>query len=424
MLSTEARVGSITVIGLALLAYMIIHLGGFSFGDKGYPVHAVFSQVNGLKEGNTVRYAGVDIGKVSAVKVTPEGVQVTVMINPGVKIPEGSKFNIGSDGLLGEKFIDIVPPSNNSGILAPGAVVRGENPQGLDQLIATADKVLIDVQKLVNSLNDVLGDEKVKASMKESALNVKEITSNMNAMSAAMARMAVNNEDDVNAMVRNLSAMSGSLRDVAARVDKMAASVDNDGQTAKDLTETIANLRSTSVRVEKMAASLEGIVTDPETSRNIKETLKNARSVTEKADKMLNKVESVSAKAGVEMLYNSDTGKYSTNADIRINTSDKDFAIIGVNDIGQGSKNNFQIGSGTDKFAGRAGIIDGEAGVGVDTKLGKQLKMSVDVYDPNDVRVKLRTQYQMTSDTSIVGQANNINKDTDNNTFVGVRHNF
>ncbi|GBG58055.1 hypothetical protein SPFL3102_01775 [Sporomusaceae bacterium FL31] len=424
MLSTEAKVGSITLLGLALLAYMIIHLSGFTFGDKGYAIHAVFNQVSGLKEGNIVRYAGVDIGKVSAVRVTPEGVQATMLINPGVKIPEGSKFNIGTDGLLGEKYIDIMPPRTNSGVLAPGSVVKGENPQGLDQLVATADKVLLDVQKLVQSLNDVFGDEKVKASLKDTMVNAKEITANLNEMSAAMARMAVNNEDDVKAMVGNLSVMSSSLRDVAGRVDKLVASVDNNGQTAQDLREAISNLRSTSTRVEKMAASLEGIVTDPETASNVKETLKNARSVTEKANKMLTQVESVNAQAGFEVLYNSDSHQYTTNADVRINTSPTDFAVIGVTDIGQDSKSNFQIGSGTDHFAGRAGVIDSKAGIGLDTKLGKQLKMSVDVYDPNDVRVKLRTQYEVAPDTFIIGQANDINKDNNNNTFVGVRHNF
>jgi len=45
-LSTEAKVGSVSVIAFILLAYMIIHLGSFTFGDKGYQIQAVFTQVN------------------------------------------------------------------------------------------------------------------------------------------------------------------------------------------------------------------------------------------------------------------------------------------------------------------------------------------------------------------------------------------
>lgn len=423
-LSTEARVGAVSLLGLALLAFMVLNLGNFAFGEKGYPLQAVFSQVNGLREGNVVRFAGVEVGKVKDVAVQPDGITVLMHINPGVKIPEGSKFSIGTDGLLGEKYINIVPPPRSQGVLGPNAIVRGEEPQGLEQLIASADKVLGDVQTLVRSLNDILGDEKVKAALKETAFNARDLTANLNTMSAVLARMAQNNEGDVNTMVSNLKQMSGSLKDVAGRVDKMIASVDNNGQTAKDLRETIQNLRNTSVKVERIASSVEGIVTDPETAKNIKETLRNARAVTEKADKMLTKVSSISVKGGYEVMYDKDAGRYSTNADVRINTSPEDFAVIGASHIGDGTKGNFQIGKGTDAFAARAGVIDSKAGVGVDTQVGSQMRMSLDVYDPNDVRVKLRTQYQVAPDTFVVGQVDSINKSEDKSTYVGIRRSF
>ncbi|GMB01319.1 MlaD family protein [Pelosinus sp. IPA-1] len=423
-MSTEAKVGSVSMIAFLLLAYMIIHLGSFSFGDQGYPVQAVFSQVNGLKDGNVVRYAGVDVGRIKGIEVLPEGVKVTMLMSPGTKIPQESKFVIGADGLMGEKYVNIIPPSKSSGFLVPYAIVRGEEIQGLDELIASSDRVLAEVHDLVKSLNEIIGDDKVKAAMKGTILNAKEITDNLNALTAGLARMMQNNEGNVSEMVSNLSAMSRSLRDVAGRVDTMLAVVDNDGQTAKDLRETIQNIKNTSLRVEKMAASLEGVVTDPETAQNLKETLKNARAASDKANKMLTKVSSIQTKMGFETLYNNDTGKYSSNADVKITTSPQDFAVIGVNNIGDGSKGNFQIGKGNEQFSGRAGVIDSKVGVGVDTQVGKQMRLSVDVYDPNDVRVKLRTQYQVAPDTFIVGQADNINKSDDRNTYVGVRKTF
>jgi phospholipid/cholesterol/gamma-HCH transport system substrate-binding protein len=423
-LSTEAKVGAVTMIGLLLLAYMIMQLGAFTFGEKGYPIQAVFSQVGGLKEGNVVRYAGVEVGHVRDVQIGPDGVQVMLLINPGVNIPEGSKFSIGTDGLLGEKFINITPPPSTSGFLSPRSIVRGEETKGLEEMMASADKVLADLQKLLKSFNEVMGDESVKAAFKDTVQNAKDISANLKALSATLAHMAQNNEGDVTVMVSNLRDMSGSLRTVTARVDKMMADIDNDGQTAADLREAIENLKSTSLRVEKMATSLEGVVTDPETSKNIKETLRNARDVSEKANKMLIKAQEVSTQANFEILYNTDSAKYRSNADVRINTSPRDFAVIGVSDIGDGSKTNLQIGKGNDQFASRAGVIDSKAGVGVDTKLGSQLRLSLDVYDPNDVRVKLRTQYQIGPDTFLVGQTDSLNKQAEKNTYVGLRRSF
>lgn len=423
-LSTEAKVGAVSLIGLLLLGYMIVYLGGVSFGEKGYPVTAVFSEVGGLKEGNVVRYAGVDVGRVDAVRTGDKGVEVRLLINPGIKIPEGSRFTIGTDGLLGEKFINIVPPRQSSRYLPPNATVAGEDPRGLDQLVTSADRALADVQRLIQSLNEVFGDEKVKASLINTALNARDITDRLNEFSAALARIAQNNERDVNAMVGNLRVMSENLRDVAGRVDKMVATVDNNGQTAKDLREIIANLKTTSVRVEKIAASVEGIVADPETAKNIKDTLRNTRSVSEKANKMLTKIEAVSVDTGFEILYNGHTGKYASNADIRINTSPTDFAVIGASKIGDNQKNNFQIGKGDARFSGRAGVIEGKAGVGADTMLSDRLRLSVDVYDPNDVRVKLRTQYEIAPHTFIVGQTDSINKQAGHNTYIGLRRTF
>lgn len=423
-LSTEAKVGSVTVVALLLLAYMIVSLGNFSFGDKGYQIQAAFSQVNGLKQGNALRYAGVDVGLIKDITVVPEGVTVTFLVNPGVKIPVGSIFRIASDGIMGEKHVNISPPSHSTGFLMPNDTVRGEDVQGFDQLLASSDRVLAEVHQLVKSLNEILGDDKVKGAMKATILNAKELTHNLNIMSAALARMAENNEGNINTMLSNLSSMAATLQNVAGRVDQMMASVDNDGQTAQDLRETIQNIKNTSARIERMAGTFEGVVTDPETAKNIKEILRNARSASEKADKMLTKVSSIQAQGGVDMLYNNTTGKYSNNIDLRIQTTPRDFAIIGVNSIGDGSKGNLQIGKGSEEFAGRVGLIDSKVGVGVDAKVAKNLDLSLDAYDPNDFRLKLRAQYKVAPDTFIVGQTDGVNRSAGRNTYIGVRRTF
>lgn len=423
-MNTEAKVGAITLAGLVLLAGMIMYLTGVSFGEKGYPVHAVFSQVNGLKPGNLVRYAGVEIGRVADVRVLPEGVKAEIMLNPGVKVPVGSKFTIGSDGLLGEKFINIVPSREVTGFLAPNAQVLGDNPQGLDELVVSANEVLAEVKTLVAALNDVIGDEKVRAALKETAFNTRDVTANLEKLTATLASMADANQDEVNVIVSNLKDMSISLNSTAARVDKMMADVDNNGQTAADLRETIAALRQTTSRVEKMAAALEEVVTDPDTAKNLKETLKNASEASAKANKMLTKVSDIKSQASVETIYSSDKREYQTNADFTISTSPRDFAVIGVSDIGEGNKLNLQIGKSGPAISQRLGLIESKAGIGVDAKLGSQLRMSLDMYDPNDVRVKLRTQYEVAPDTFLIGQTSNINKSNEKTSYYGVRRAF
>ena len=417
-INAETKVGAVTLLGLALLVGIAFFYGAIRVGQTGYPLHVDFDRVDGLKIGGQVRYAGVDVGRVIKLGVTEQGkARATLRIWAGNLIPTGSGFSIGSDGLLGEKFVMISPPDQREKFMKPDDVVEGGPPQGLDTLISTADRLFARMDKLVISLEAVFGDPKVQGSMKDTARNIDQLT-------AALSRMAIGNEQSINTIARNLAVMSGSLRDVAGRVDKMTNSVDNNGKFAKDLTETLANLWSASARIEKMAAALEPVATDPETARNLKTTLKNAREVSEKASRMLNKVEKIRTEAGIDVMYSGGAEKYRTNVDFRIHTGEGTYGHIGLSDIGEANRFNFQLGQQGKTLGGRIGVIEGKAGAGVDLKFGKGFKVSADAYDPNDFRLKLRSELRIAPDTYLVGESISINKDAQRSSYIGVRRTF
>ena len=170
--------------------------------------------------------------------------------------------------------------------------------------------------------------------------------------------------------------------------------------------------------------ALEPVATDPETARNIKDTLKNAREVSEKANKLLNKVEKIKTQAGIDVMYGGGAEKYRTNVDLRINTDSRSFVQMGLSDIGESNRFNFQLGQQGPSVGGRVGIVEGKAGAGVDLKLGKNLKVSADAYDPNDFRIKLRSELKVAPDTYVVGESISVNKDAQRNTYVGIRRSF
>ncbi len=417
-INAETKVGAITLLGIALLFGISLFYGVIRLGERGYPMHVDFDRVDGLKIGGQVRYAGVDVGRVTQLGVTEKGkARATLLIWTGNSIPVGSEFSIGSDGLLGEKFISISPPDQREKFLERDAVVEGGQPQGLDTFISTAEKLFQRMDKLVLSLEAVFGDPNVQGNLKESARNIDQLT-------AALSRMAVNNEQNIGILARNLAAMSGSLREVAARVDKMTVSLDNNGQSAKDLTDTLANLRSASARIEKMAAALESVATDPETTKNIKSTLKNAREVSEKANRMLNSVEKIKTEAGVDLMYSGGAEKYRANVDFRLHMNEKTYAHMGLSDIGEANRVNFQLGQEGKTLGGRLGVVEGKPGAGIDLKFGKNFKISADAYDPNDFRIKLRSELKIAPDTYIVGESLSINKSAQRSTYIGLRRTF
>lgn len=419
-LSTEAKVGLMSAIGLVILGWMIIWVGHIDFGPQGRTVEAVFRYVDGLVEGNPVRYAGVDVGKVTKVSVNSKGVIVKMQLKPGVTIPEGSKFTITSMGLLGEKFVEIVPNPLATRDLADGEQVEGIDPQRLDDLFATADKLVRDMQKLVNNLNDVIGSEESKTALKKTILNLQAITGNLEIFTASLQRIAVHSEQDVINMVQNLHGVSERLLSVSNQADVFMRQFADDGKTGQELRDSIASIQRTAQAVEKMATTLETEVTDPQTIQSLRETLQNVRQASEKTNKLLGRAQNFKIEGGAEVLGGRDT--YQTNMDVRFGNG-SGFLQVGINDIGEGDKANLQIGKQSGDLTARVGVFDGKAGVGLDQKLGGNTKLSVEVSDPNDAKVKLRGEYYLGNDGAFVIQRSDI-KDSRQPTFIGIRKNF
>ena len=75
-LTPEVKVGLTIVISLVILTSISMAIGQIDFGQtSGYEFDVIYSRVDGLREGAPVRFAGVNVGKVSAVVLDPEGVQ-------------------------------------------------------------------------------------------------------------------------------------------------------------------------------------------------------------------------------------------------------------------------------------------------------------------------------------------------------------
>ena len=426
-MSNEAKVGIFTMIGLSLLTGIIFYLNGFNFGkDKDYSFDITFNQVTGLKVGAGVSYAGIDVGRVSTIEAYKDKAKVTVVIKGDMKIAKDSLFTISSDGLMGEKFVSIMPPRHPSGeYLVAGESVQGVDEKGLDYLLSQAGVTLDDVRGLIKSMNDVLGNKKVQESLVQTAVNLKELTGNMNQIMEVMATLSVNNQQNIDKMIKNMSAMTDSMVNAADEIELMINEFSGNGETATNMKVAIANLSETSKSIKNMATNMETVIGDPQTAQNLKNIIQNANNISQRADNMMSKVSSIEVKPGVETLYSGGQSQWMVNADVKVYTDPNSFLLIGADDIGgDDSGTNLQVGTGNDVFTGRGGLIDDKIGVGVDLKAGEKAKISVDAYDPNDLRVKLKGQYEVANDTYLIGQIKDINNSDDRAAYVGLRHEF
>ncbi len=170
----ELKVGIFAFIGLVVLVIFVLSIGGFKTWSSGYQINFIFNFVNGVKIGAPVRFAGVDVGEVKKIHLQfiPEenrsSIRLEVWIRDIVRVPADSTVWVNTLGLLGEKYIEIIPGKDYSHPLEKNQSLIGVDPLPTHELLSRAENIMgnLDngIAKIVNkegTLGRLLYDDKV-----------------------------------------------------------------------------------------------------------------------------------------------------------------------------------------------------------------------------------------------------------------------
>ena len=435
-MSAAAKVGAFTIGGLLMLSAAILTLGNFNFSSENDLVFfANFKQVLGLSPQADVKLNGISIGKVEDLTASESGgVTVVMRVASQTKIPTDSKVTITSVGVMGEKFVNIIPSTDNGDYIKNGDTILGVEELGMNAMFENLNKVMDNVEDLLGSVQKIVGDDTFQKSVVVLSDNLKQASEHVNGMTAVMERVATKNEDNVNHIVDQMSGVLTSMNSSMASAEHMMQNIDKfagDPQTVEDLRETLKNISATTQNVARMTESMNGIVSDPKVAEDMKATISNARNLTERADKILGKVEGIADDASkvevtpsVDVMYSGGESQWKTNFNLDVAVGKTSFDI-GAESIGDGTKLNAQIGKkfGTD-FGARAGIIAGKPGIGLDAYAGDRWKFSAEAYDLNDATLRLKTQYKVGESTYILGEWRDINHRDERAAYIGIKQEF
>ena len=434
-MNPEAKVGAFTVGGLMAFGAATMSLGNINFGadDNNYTLYAGFRQVIGLEPQATVSLAGVPIGKVTNIGNDGGGVTVTMQINKEAQIPTNSTVMVASSGVMGDKFVNITPNNNSKTYLQNGDYLYGVDEMGMDSMFENLNKVMDKVDTLLVHMNNIVGDPTVQKSLIEMSANMKEASEHMNGLMDSLETMAKSNEGNVSNMAQQFNSTLESMNRTMQTVENMAANIDKfagDPQTAQDLKDTLSNISATSKNIAHMAENMDGVMGDKKTAEDLKDTIHNAKSLSERADKMLGKVDGAMTKLSntkvtpsVEALYSGSADDWNTN--FNLNLKNDDLSVdLGVEDIGDNTKANAQIGKRYKNLGARAGVIAGKPGVGLDAYLGPYAKISAEAYDPNDGTFRLKSQVKIADSTYILGEWHNFTDSDNRAAYFGLKREF
>jgi len=170
----ELKVGVFVFFGLLIFVVFILSIGGIKTWNSGYHVDFIFNFVSGVKRGAPVRFAGVDSGVVKDIKLfydpkeVKSKVRITCWVEKSVNIPLDSRVWVDTLGLLGEKYVEIIPGKDYSKFLPDKGALAGEDPLPMNDLMKSAKNIVdnldIGVSKIVNkegTVGKLLYDDKV-----------------------------------------------------------------------------------------------------------------------------------------------------------------------------------------------------------------------------------------------------------------------
>ena len=251
----EFKVGLFVFIGCAALAGLVVKFGKLGEGVKTYYELTIrFDDASGLLANSDVLLGGAKIGRVAGgphlIRDKP-GVAVPLRIYDYVQLPLGSKFSVGSSGLLGDRFVTVTPPIGQpSGYIPKGAFIDGTRESGFDDLTRHGNELVGDLRTTVKKLNE----ETLSAQNME---NLKASLQHLNQATGALAESSKKLDGVIehadSTMVSAKQAADG-LQSAIADTRKVLRSVMqgkglvatllNDQQLASDLHALISNLRS------------------------------------------------------------------------------------------------------------------------------------------------------------------------------------
>lgn len=225
----ELKVGAFVLVGFVVLAVLLVQFGRLGEGFQSYYQLLIkFPDASGLLKGSDVLLAGAKIGHVSGgprLATSGQGVEVPVRIFGFVKIPAGSRFTVGSSGLLGDRFVAVSAPQRITEDFIPkNSVIEGTRETGIDDLTKEGGMLVDDLRTAVQNANAAISKLNDEALSQTNLEHIKTALENLHTVTTALA---------------------GSSQKIDGVLDKASETMDSARKAADDLPATIADARKT-----------------------------------------------------------------------------------------------------------------------------------------------------------------------------------
>ena len=155
----ELKVGIFVFVGIIILVIFVLMIGDFRLINPGYMFKVSFGFANGVTMSAPVRLSGVEVGEVKGVHIGYDEqtkkplVLIDVWVKKDAHIPMDSRVWVNMLGILGEKYIEIIPGQNYKTLLKEGSLIVGEDPVSIQELTDLSREIALQVGETVKDVS-------------------------------------------------------------------------------------------------------------------------------------------------------------------------------------------------------------------------------------------------------------------------------
>ena len=154
--SQKINLGIFVILGTLLFITTVYFIGNKKdMFNQTIPISAIFKNINGLQTGNNVRFSGINVGTVKQIVILNDSViRVDMAIEKEVvsHIKKDALASIGSDGLVGNMIINIIPGKKSTEEVSAGDIILSENKTTTDEILKTINSTSANAKIITDNL--------------------------------------------------------------------------------------------------------------------------------------------------------------------------------------------------------------------------------------------------------------------------------
>ena len=355
MISSQLKVGFLIIAGVIGMAIVILTLGDVSL-KRGYEFGILFDDILDLPPRSIVKISGVEVGRISDVKLYKGRAKVKVWVESDVKIHRDTKPRILKMGLIGTTYLSLTMGTTEYPLIKDGDIVDGIDPLSYGEVM----------DRLVRGINEVSELIKGIGAEKDVAEDIKQTISSLRKVSDSLNYAFGERGEKLNEVVEDISLILSNLNSIFPE-DRAAVgrSIENISSATEDLKIILARIREG----EGLAGRL---LTSKETGEKLEETIDNIHHTSLSLNRAVSRLGGFSTSLNAEVYYDPADRLFRSYSGVNLMASDRFLRIAVENimpeneDIGGDRANALTLKAGKKlgHFTVFGGLIRSSGGVG------------------------------------------------------------